>query len=164
VRTIGYDDPRADDVRALLEAHLSFARTTSPPEDVHALDVEGLVDPAVMFFSLRVAGEVLAVGALKRLSASHVELKSMHTAAAVRGQGLGRAMLLHLLSVARSEGYRRVSLETGSMTAFAPARGLYASMGFVPCEPFGRYQSSDNSSFMTLALDPPSGPGLLRSD
>lgn len=152
---IGYDDPRAPDVRALLVAHLAFARATSPPEDVHALDVEGLLDPSVSFFGLRVDGELLAVGALKRLSPSHAEVKSMHTAAHARGGGRARAMLMHLLSVARSEGFSRVSLETGSMAEFAPARALYASAGFVECAPFGDYVPSPHSSFMTLALCTP---------
>ena len=149
---IAYDDPRAPDVRALLDAHLAMTRAASPPEDVHALDVSGLLDPSVSFFSLRSGGEVLAVGALKRLSPSHAEVKSMHTAAAARGRGIARAMLAHLLAVARAEGLERVSLETGSTAVFAPARSLYASAGFVDCEPFGDYVRSPYSSFMTLEL------------
>ncbi|MGH8890034.1 MAG: GNAT family N-acetyltransferase [Acidothermaceae bacterium] len=149
---IAIDDPRNADVRALLERHLVFADSHSPPEDVHALDAERLVDPAITFFSLRRNGELLAVGALKQLDDGHVELKSMHTAQEVRGQGLGRAMLDHLLAVASERGYRRVSLETGSMQAFAPARSLYASAGFVECGPFADYGPSDYSTFMTIAL------------
>ena len=152
MQQIAYEDPRADDVCALLEAHLAFARAASPPEDVHALDVAGLLDPSVSFFGLRVGGELLAVGAVKRLSVSHAEIKSMHTAAAARGQGLGRAMLLHLLSFARAENLARVSLETGSMAEFAPARALYASVGFVECAPFGDYVASPHSTFMTVLL------------
>jgi putative acetyltransferase len=146
------DDPRRDDVRALLEQHLAFAREVTPPEDVHALDLVGLLDPAVTFFSLRVDGELLGVGALKQLEDGHVELKSMHTARAARRRGVGRAMLTHLLAVAAERGARRVSLETGSMEAFAPARTLYAGAGFVPCGPFGDYRESPNSTYMTLAL------------
>jgi putative acetyltransferase len=85
---------------------------------------------------------------------NHAEVKSMHTAEAARGRGIGRAMIDHLLSVARDRGFRRVSLETGSMTAFAPARSLYASVGFRPCGPFGEYVPSRNSTFMTLLLLP----------
>ena len=88
---ISVDDPRGRDVRALLERHLAFANTHSPPEDVHALDVSGLVDPAVTFFSFRNEGRLLAVGAIRTLDADHAELKSMHTAEEARGQGLGRA-------------------------------------------------------------------------
>jgi putative acetyltransferase len=146
------DDPRASDVRGLLERHLAFARSQSPPEDAHALDIDGLLDPSVAFFSLRVDGELLAVGALKKLDEDHAEVKSMHTADAARGRGIGRAMLDHLLSVARDRGFRRVSLETGSMNAFGPARSLYASAGFRPCEPFSGYVPSPNSIYMTLPL------------
>ncbi|HEV2241998.1 MAG TPA: GNAT family N-acetyltransferase [Streptosporangiaceae bacterium] len=149
------DDPRADDVRELLERHLAFAHANTPPEDVHALDVDGLLDPAVTFFSFRRDGELLGVGALKQLDRHHAELKSMHTAQAARGRGVGRAMLGHLIGVARERGCRRVSLETGSMDVFAPARSLYASAGFTPCGPFGDYSPSRSSTFMTLSLDDP---------
>lgn len=152
---ITQDNPAAADVRALLARHLEFTTATSPPEDMHALDADGLLDPAVTFFSFRRDGELLGVGALKRLDGRHAELKSMHTVAAARGAGIGRAIVEHLVGVARERGYRRVSLETGSMAEFAPARALYASTGFVPCEPFGDYRRSRNSTFMTLALDPP---------
>jgi putative acetyltransferase len=152
---ISIDDPRAPDVRELLERHLAFANLHSPPEDVHALDVDALLDPAVTFFSFRRAGELLGVAALKRLDAGHAEVKSMHTAQAARGHGIGRAMVEHLLGVARDRGFRRVSLETGSMAAFAPARSLYASAGFTLCGPFGDYGPSPNSTFMTMPLDHP---------
>jgi putative acetyltransferase len=152
---IAADSPAAADVRALLARHLEFTTATSPPEDMHALDADRLLDPAVTFFSYRRDGELLGVGALKRLDGQHAELKSMHTAAQARGRGVGRAMVEHLIGAARERGYRRVSLETGSMAEFAPARALYASAGFVPCAPFGDYVPSRNSVFMTMALDPP---------
>jgi putative acetyltransferase len=151
--TISLDDPRAPDVRALLERHLTFANEHSPPEDVHALDVDGLLGPDISFFSYRVDGELLGVGAIKRLDFEHAELKSMHTAQAARGQGIGNAMVGHLLAVARDRGVRRVSIETGTMAAFAPARALYARAGFEPCEPFGSYTCSPNSVCMTLWLE-----------
>jgi putative acetyltransferase len=147
------DDPRRDDVRALLARHLAFALSTSPPEHSFALDVDGLLDPAITFFSLRADGAVLGVGAIKQLDPEHGEIKSMHTAQAARGQGVGRAMLNHLLDVARSRGYRRVSLETGTMTEFAPARALYESAGFIACGPFADYQPSEDNCFMTLPLE-----------
>jgi len=150
---IDIDDPRADDVYALLERHLDFCRATSPPEDVHALDLDGLLDPTVAFYSVRRDGELLAIGALKQLDADHGELKSMHTAAVARGQGAARALVDHLLSVARARGCVRVSLETGSMDAFVPARTLYETAGFASCDPFGSYSPSPNSTFMTLTLD-----------
>ena len=149
---ISADDPRAADVRALLAVHLTFARAQTPPEDAHAMDVDGLLDPAVMFFSYRAGRALLAVGALKQLDPHHAEIKSMHTVQAARGLGIGREMLEHLIAVARERGYERVSLETGSMAAFAPARSLYARAGFAVCEPFGEYRKSPNSTYMTLAL------------
>jgi putative acetyltransferase len=152
---IATDDPTAADVRALLGRHLAFARATTLPEDVYALDVDGLLDPAVTFFSYRVDGQVLGVAALKRLDDHHAEVKSMHTAEEARGQGIARALVDHVLAVARERGYRRLSLETGSGPAFAPARALYASAGFTPCGAFGDYRPSPNSSYMTLALDEP---------
>jgi putative acetyltransferase len=152
---ISTDDPRAEDVRRLLEAHLAFANSHSPPEDVHALDIDDLLDPAVTFLSFRRNGVLLGVGALKQLDAGHCELKSMHTTEAARGHGIGRAMVDQLIGLARDRGLHRVSLETGSMAAFAPARALYASAGFTPCGPFGDYNPSRNSTFMTLALTPP---------
>ena len=149
---LAVDDPGAGDVRELLARHLAFARAHSPPEDTHALDSDGLLDPAVTFFSARRDGELLAVGALKRLDDRHAELKSMHTAEAARGRGVGRALLAHLISVARERGYRRLSLETGSMAAFAPARAMYKAAGFGECGPFSAYVPSRNSTFMTLEL------------
>jgi putative acetyltransferase len=149
---IAIDDPRAADVRALLAVHLAFARSQTPPEDAHAMDVDGLLDPAVTFFSYRAGGTLLAVGALKQLDPGHAEIKSMHTAQDARGRGLGRQMLEHLIAVARERGYRRLSLETGSMASFAPARALYTRAGFGVCGPFADYRESPNSTYMTLAL------------
>jgi putative acetyltransferase len=149
---IGVDDPNAEDVRELLRRHMEFARDNTPPEDVHALEVNQLVDPGVTFYSYRRDGELLAVGALKQLDGRHAELKSMHTAAKARRSGVGRAMVEHLVGVARDHGFRRVSLETGSTQAFAAARSLYAQAGFTPCGPFGDYPPGRGNTFMTLAL------------
>jgi putative acetyltransferase len=155
---ISEDDPRAGDVLALLAAHLTFANANTPPEDVHALDVGGLCHPSISFFSYRRHGELLGVGALKELDAGHAELKSMHTVERARGGGIGRAMVDHLVAVARGRGYRRVSLETGATDAFAPARALYGGAGFRPCAAFGDYSPSPNNVFMTLSLDDPETP------
>jgi len=153
------DDPRRPEIQALLERHLEFARAQTPPEHSFALDEAGLLDPAVSLFSVRADGSVLGIGAIKRLGPHHAEIKSMHTAEAARGRGIGRAMLAHLLNVARARGFRRVSLETGTMAAFAPARALYEGAGFVPCGPFGDYWPSEDNMFMTLDLDTGSGGG-----
>ena len=149
---IGVDDPDAEDVRELLRQHLEFARANTPPQDVHALEVDQLADPAVTFYSYRRDGELLAVGALKQIDGRHAELKSMHTAAAARRGGIGRAMVEHLIGVARDHGFSRVSLETGSTPAFAPARSLYAEAGFTPCGPFADYPPDRGNTFMTMAL------------
>jgi putative acetyltransferase len=149
---IAVDDPRIDDVRTLLDRHLAFAREVTPPDHVHAMEVDDLVDPAVTFFSVRRAGVLLGVGALKRLDESHAEVKSMHTSESARGEGVGRAMVGHLLAVAADRGYQRVSLETGTMDAFAPARSLYTTVGFEPCAPFGEYSDNPHSAYMTIDL------------
>ena len=149
---IAVDDPGKADVRALLERHRTFALGQTPPEHSFALDTDALRDPAITFFSLRRCGSLLAIGAIKRLGPDHAEIKSMHTAEAVRGRGIGRAMLTHLLGVARTCGVRRVSLETGTTAAFAAARALYHSAGFTSCGPFAGYQPSEDNLFMTLEL------------
>ena len=149
---IAIDDPRAPDVRRLLATHLTFARAPTPPEDAHALEVEDLCEPTVTFFSLRRDGALLAVGALKRLDDEHAEVKSMHTVHSARRRGIGRRMIDHLIVVAREAGYRRLSLETGSMAEFAPARALYGRVGFEESGPFADYRASPNSTYMTLHL------------
>src|SRR5271165_4111637 len=149
---IAVDDPMAADVRELVARHLAFASSLSPPQNVFALEPSSLVDPAVTFFSCRRSGELLGIGALKQLSGCHGELKSMHTAQAARRMGVGQALVAHLIGVARARGYQLLSLETGSMDGFAPARALYASAGFSVCGPFGDYQLSPYSTFMSLRL------------
>jgi putative acetyltransferase len=149
---IAEDDPRRPDVTSLLERHLAFAHEVTPRGHVHALEVQRLLDPPVTFFSARRDGELLGVGALRELDPAHGEVKSMHTAPGARRQGVGRAIVEHLLGVARARAYERVSLETGTMDAFAPARELYAAIGFVPCPPFGEYTTNPHSVCMTLAV------------
>jgi putative acetyltransferase len=145
----GLDDPR---VVALLHAHLIRARAETAPGSAHALDLSGLRAPDVTFWSAWEEDVVVAVGALKRLSADHGEVKSMHTAEAARGRGVGSAMLRRIMAAARGHGMSRLSLETGSWPYFAPARALYARHGFVECGPFGEYREDPNSVFMTVGL------------
>lgn len=145
-------DPRQAQVAALLDTHLAFAREVTPPGHVHALDVDGLLGDGVTLFGLRVGDELLAIGALRELDPFHGEIKSMHTSKPARGRGLGRAMLEHLITEARRRGYRRLSLETGSMPAFAAARRLYERRGFVVTEPFADYLPVPNSVCMTASL------------
>ena len=149
---IDVDDPRAEDVRALLANHLAFSRGVTPAEYSFAMDVEQLVDPVVTFFSARENGRVLGVAALKRLDDTHAELKSMHTSVAERGRGVGRALVEHIVAFARAQGYERISLETGTTDEFIPARKLYANLGFQPCEAFGEYRASAYNRFFTLSL------------
>lgn len=149
---ISTTDPRAEDVRALLTHHLAFIGAHSAPEDDYSLGLDELADPAVTLFALREDGELLGVAALKRLDDTHAEIKSMHTAAAARGRGVGRALVDHLLTHAREQGYARVSLETGSGAGFAGARALYAATGFEECGPFADYAASPECTFMSRSL------------
>lgn len=150
--TIAPADPREPAVRALVETHLAFGRAMTPPEDAHALEVEELLEPGLTLFAAQSEGVVLGVGALKEIDAEQGELKTMHTAERARGRGVGRAMLDRLLAEARARGLRRVSLETGAMDAFLPARSLYLAAGFTPCAPFGDYRTSPNSVYLSLDL------------
>jgi len=146
------EDPRGDDVQALLERHIALAYELTPPEDVFALDVDGLVDPAVTFFTARIDGSLVGMGAIKELDPTLGELKSMHTVEGVRRQGIGKALVEHLLGVAATRKYQRVSIETGNTDDYAAARSMYAKAGFVPCPPFGDYVNSGTSFCMTIEL------------
>jgi putative acetyltransferase len=159
-RVIAPDDPRNDDVRAVIARHLAFAHEHTPPENVYALDLSGLLDPAVTFYSCRALPDrvVVAIGALRMLEPTHAELKSMHTIAEARGEGIGRTMVDHLLAEARARGVARVSLETGTGAPFAAAVRLYASVGFRSCEPFAEYVNGPDNQCMTLLLGESAGP------
>ncbi|NDK90211.1 GNAT family N-acetyltransferase [Gordonia desulfuricans] len=143
-----FDDPG---LTGFLEAHLSDIAPTAPATSRHALTMAELMDSSVRLWVVRQDGDVVATGALARLEPGHEELKSMRTAPESRGRGIARLLLEHLLLDARTRGVTRVSLETGSMDFFEPARRLYRSAGFVVCGPFGRYPADPNSVFMTLA-------------
>ena len=145
----GLADPQ---VIHLLSVHLSTARAQTAPESAHALDVSGLQAPEISFWSAWEQGKLLAVGALKRLSTTHGEVKSMHTAEAARGRGIGSAMLRHIIDVARMSGMAKLSLETGSSDYFKPAVELYERHGFVACAPFDGYRPDPNSLFFTRDL------------
>ena len=124
----------------------------SPPQSVHALDLAALRKPEITFWTAWYEGELLGCGALKELDPTHGEVKSMRTASARRRTGVGRAMLKHIIVEARMRSYARLSLETGSTAAFAPARRLYESFGFTSCAPFADYTEDPNSVFMTRTL------------
>ena len=143
------DDPRVVD---LLRVHLTSARAETAPGSAHALDLAGLRSPNISFWAVLEGETLLGFGALKRLSANHGEVKSMHVAEAARRRGIGGAMLRHIIAAAREEGMGRLSLETGSWDYFRPARALYARHGFVECLPFADYAPDPNSVFMSLDL------------
>jgi putative acetyltransferase len=145
----GLDDPR---VVALLHTHVTRARAETARGSAHALDLAALRAPEITFWSAWEGDAVVGVGALKRLSADHGEVKSMHTAEAARGRGVGSALLRQIVATARAAGMSRLSLETGAWPYFAPARALYARHGFVECGPFGDYRKDSNSVFMTWVL------------
>ncbi len=151
---IELDDLSRPAIHALLEEHLRNMHALGPPESVHALDLEKLRAPGITFWSAWDDRELLGCGALSELSPTHGEVKSMRTPEARRRTGAGRALLLHIIEVARARGYERLSLETGSVAAFAPAHRLYERAGFRRGEPFGAYVEDPNSVFMTLALHP----------
>ncbi|MCP1373718.1 GNAT family N-acetyltransferase [Dyella lutea] len=149
---IRLDDLQGAPVQALLREHLAGVALHSPPESIHALDLDGLRAPGMSFWTVWEGEELLACGALKELDAAHGEVKSMRTAAAHLRRGAARAMLEHVVAEARRRGYRRLSLETGTAAAFEPAHWLYAAAGFVPCGPFNGYVEDPYSCFMTRAL------------
>jgi putative acetyltransferase len=147
------DDLTGPEIAAFLTEHLDDMHANSPRESVHALDLTGLRKPEISFWTLWDANRLVACCALKELDASHGELKSMRVARTERGRGIGALLVEHLLAEARRRGYMRLSLETGSMEFFLPARRLYARFGFTECGPFATYREDPNSKFMTLALN-----------
>jgi putative acetyltransferase len=146
------DDLTHPAVIALLDEHLANMYEISPPESVHALDLTGLRDPSITFWTAWEGEELLGCGALKELDPTHGEIKSMRTTTTRRRTGAGRAILRHIIETARSRGYARLSLETGAEPAFAPARALYEGSGFSYCEPFAAYTDDPLSVFLTLDL------------
>ncbi len=151
---IEVDDLSRPQVHALLHEHLSNMYELSPPENVFALDVSKLRAPDITVWTVWEHDALLGCGALKELTPEHGEVKSMRTPRTLRRRGAGRAVLAHLIDVARRRGYQKLSLETGSHPAFLPAQNLYQSFGFSYCGPFGSYREDPNSVFMDLRLVP----------
>ncbi|MCZ2721404.1 GNAT family N-acetyltransferase [Marinomonas sp. 15G1-11] len=149
---IALDDLESGAVLRLLEAHLKDMYATSPAESVHALDPESLKQPSISFWSATQDNEVLGCIALKELTPSHAEIKSMRTCESARNQGVASQLLQHVLTVASSRKYNKLSLETGSMDFFLPARTLYKKYGFDYCGPFADYSLDPNSVFMERIL------------
>lgn len=151
------DDER---VKALLDLHVRRARAETAPGSAHALDLDALKTPDIHFWTLWDGESLVGVGAWKRLSGDHGEIKSMHVAESSRRRGAGSALLGHILADARTAGMRRLSLETGSREYFRPAAALYARHGFIVCGPFGSYQTDPNSVFMTVVVDDGGAEGV----
>jgi putative acetyltransferase len=149
---IEVDDLTRPEVIALISEHLSNMHEWSPPGTVYAFDVSKLRSPDVTFWTAWKGEELAGCGALKELSPSHGEIKSMRTPVARRREGAGRAILTHIIGIARNRGYETLSLETGRHAAFLPAQNLYRAFGFELCGPFGNYGDNGNSVFMTMSL------------
>ena len=149
---IRLDDLRGPDIAQLLQEHLSSMAMLSPPESVHALDLEKLRQPDITFWCAWQDKELLGCGALKELDPTHGEIKSMRTASKHLRKGVAVGMLKHIIEEAHRRQYRRLSLETGTAEAFAPAHNLYTRLGFQACGPFGGYIEDPHSVFMNRDL------------
>jgi putative acetyltransferase len=149
---IAEEHPLTPDLELLFQRHTADMHADTPPESIHMMDKSALAAPGIRFFVLRDAGAPLAMGAFKRIDATHAEIKSMHVLHEARGRGLSKAMLEHLAAAARAEGFTRLSLETGVQPTFVAARALYARAGFTDCPPFEGYTADPNSVFMTKVL------------
>ncbi|MBT2639872.1 GNAT family N-acetyltransferase [Bacillus sp. ISL-39] len=146
------DDLTGSEVISLIGEHLHGMTLYSPPESIHALNLEGLKKPEISFWTVWDGDQLMGCGALKELDSQHGELKSMRTASAHLRKGVARVVLEYIIDEARKHGYTRLSLETGSMEAFLPARKLYEKFGFHYCPPFADYVEDPNSLFMTKEL------------
>lgn len=150
--TILRQSPLEVDLDLLMQRHTADMHADTPPESIHMMDASQLAIPDVAFYVMRDAGQPVAMGAFKRIDASHAEIKSMHVLHEARGRGLSRRMLDHLIVEARAAGFSRLSLETGVQPTFIAARALYAKAGFTECPPFQGYGPDPNSVFMTKEL------------
>jgi len=149
---IKIDDLSGEDVANLLQEHINDMKSISPPESKHALDLNGLRQPEITFWAVWDDKALAGCGAIKELDDRHGEIKSMRTSSLHKKRGVASLVLKHLLEEAKKRGYRRLSLETGSMPFFEPARSLYSKYGFKYCEPFADYKEDPNSLFMTIEL------------
>lgn len=149
---IKIDDLRGPEVAQILMEHLDDMYAVSPPESVHALDLEKLRRPEITFWSVWDGNQLAGCGAIKELDTTHAEIKSMRTANAYRGKGVAVKIMEHILNVAAERNYQRLSLETGPQDFFQPARKLYERFGFEYCGPFSDYREDPHSAFMTKSL------------
>jgi len=141
-----------DELAQILQAHWLFCTSSTPIEHVYALDASKLFLPDITVFGARIDGEIIGVGAIRKLDPHHAELKSMHTLAKYRGSGVGKAMVAHIEDFAKRSGIERISLETGTNEAFKPARELYKSLEYNSCDAFGDYVLSEDNMCMTKLI------------
>lgn len=146
------DDLNSGHIEGLLEQHRQEMFKHSPPESVHALDAQALRAPNMSFWSAWINDEFAGCGALKQLNESHGEIKSMKTRPEHLKKGVAKALLTKIIDQARVRGFDRLSLETGTMDVFIPARELYKKFGFKECPPFADYFEDPNSVCMTLNI------------
>ena len=149
---IKIDDLSSREIASFLQEHIDEMKAVSPPESKHALDLKGLKQPEITFWTVWDEAIIIGCGAIKRLNKNHAEIKSMRVASSHRRRGIASKLLQHILSEAKKRGYSRISLETGSMTFFKPAHRLYAKFDFQQCQAFSIYKEDPNSIFMTKEL------------
>ena len=152
MENIRIDDLTGAEIIELLHEHLHCMERVSPPESRHALNIDGLKKPEITFWSIWNGSDLAGCGALKEIDKTHGEIKSMRTALSYQRKGIASQMLQHLIKEAVRRNYSRLSLETGAMDYFEPARKLYAKFGFTRCAPFASYVEDPNSVFMTKVL------------
>ena len=150
--TISREHPVQDDLGLLHARHIEAMHADTPPESIHMMPADALAAPGIAFFVMREDGAPVGMGAIKRIAPDHGEIKSMHVLAELRGRGLARVLLDHLIAAARADGFARLSLETGAQPSFGAARALYERAGFAYCPPFEGYVADPNSVFMTRRL------------
>lgn len=149
---LAVETPLAEDLGLLFARHTADMHADTPPESIHMLPREALISSSIDFFVMRADGVPVGMGAIKRLTDTQGELKSMHVLSEQRGRGLSRRLLTGLIAYAKQQGLQRLSLETGVQPTFVAARALYTAFGFAECPPFGDYRADPNSVFMTLEL------------
>jgi len=150
--TISREHPVQDDLGLLHARHTEAMHADTPPESIHMMPADALAAPGIAFFVMREDGAPVGMGAIKRIGPDHGEIKSMHVLAELRGRGLARVLLDHLIAAARADGIAQLSLETGAQPSFGAARALYERAGFAYCPPFEGYVADPNSVFMTRRL------------
>ena len=146
------DNLNGPEIQQLLQQHLQSMALHSPLASIHALAIDALRQPGITFWTAWENSELLGCGALKELDTQQAEIKSMRTASAHLRKGVANALLAHIIEEAKLRSYRRLSLETGSAAAFAPAHRLYATFGFTLCGPFAGYAPDPYSVFMSREI------------